>query len=443
MASGVFLPRAPGVSLRPSRRPAASRLLVSTLSRGGSRAPVTLVSSPVADSDAPPVQYRFTVNGAGGVAWRSDWSATPIAAVAPDALAPGTTYDVVVETRDALAPDADPEAAATAVTSATLAVPAENQPPTPAALAAPTPDVALGREGVVPLVSTLAADAEGDDVAYRFSVTDATGGSVWRSEWSPYPVAGLPADGLAPGAAYTVVVETQDALGATAPTGAPVTLSTPPDPPVLDPLPAPPPEPPAREPAPAPEVDAAPVPVDNGDAEVTVAEWADRVLARLAVRTGFPEEMVATREHRLALVAWAKSEGGGVGGHCGRFNPLNTKKLDADLGSVKVCRFATVDYPSIDAGVEAAVRTMRGRYQNRVVGALTNPLTTAEQVLTTLASWNAVGGNGGRLYPTNRCWACPGTHYLDNLLRTLASVRNTKSRGWYGDRVLRSTPTGR
>ncbi len=158
---------------------------------------------------------------------------------------------------------------------------------------------------------------------------------------------------------------------------------------------------------------------------------------RLAQVEGLPAGAVVTPEHRHALIAWARAEGGGVDPHCGRFNPLNTKLLNSDLGPTPVCArpgqtFATVDYPSLGHGVEAAVRTIRGQYQNRARAVLTNPNTSAEDVLRTIAhpEW----------YPGNACWACPGTTYEGSLLRNLAAVR-AGGPSWYGATPLRLTPS--
>ena len=84
----------------------------------------------------------------------------------------------------------------------------------------------------------------------------------------------------------------------------------------------------------------------TGDA--TVEQWAHQLLAALSVEP--------TEEHTVALIAFAWGEAGGMHGHLGRYNPLNTKRTDPDLAARPVAKGVTVDYASFDDGVEATAR---------------------------------------------------------------------------------------
>ncbi|MFZ4583839.1 MAG: NlpC/P60 family protein [Acidimicrobiia bacterium] len=143
-------------------------------------------------------------------------------------------------------------------------------------------------------------------------------------------------------------------------------------------------------------------------------QWAQFTLKSVAIGANRPETDVATSEHIVAMIAWAWAEGGGIKGNAGRFNPLNRRSADPSLGGVSSARGATSDYPTLDAGVEVAARTIEGQYQTRIRIALLNPATTADQVLYAIAHPNE--------YPGNKIWA-EAPNYWDMLQKVLAGTR--------------------
>jgi murein DD-endopeptidase MepM/ murein hydrolase activator NlpD len=83
---------------------------------------------------------------------------------------------------------------------------------------------------------------------------------------------------------------------------------------------------------------------------------------------------MVTQSKVISLVAWARAEGGGVNGHNGTFNPLNTKLDHDDLQGENQGNVATDSnsqgYPTFDIGVEAITRGIFGSYQKRIGSAL-------------------------------------------------------------------------
>lgn len=136
--------------------------------------------------------------------------------------------------------------------------------------------------------------------------------------------------------------------------------------------------------------------------------WAHDVLTGVAKERGVSAESVVTPENITFMLAWQKGEGGGTDGHCGRFNPLNTKYLKDGVKGEPACKkkgesFATVNYATYADGVAAVVYTITGKsapFQTRIADALTKGM-SAEDMAHVLAFPDEFGGD-------QKCWACPG-----------------------------------
>jgi hypothetical protein len=181
----------------------------------------------------------------------------------------------------------------------------------------------------------------------------------------------------------------------------------------------------------------------NTSPPYNVEMWATHLLKSLALRKNVSEATVVTKEHILAIVAFATIEGGGVDGHAGNFNLLNTKRHDPDLhatprGSEGGSRAnaglsggggggpATYDFPTFDAGIEANTRAMiASKYQSRLVTSLIDGSSTAIQFFQTLTYYDR--------YPGNLAWAAASdprqggdpVRYLNTLLDTLNKVNGS------------------
>jgi GDSL-like Lipase/Acylhydrolase family len=146
-----------------------------------------------------------------------------------------------------------------------------------------------------------------------------------------------------------------------------------------------------------------------------IEQWAISVLRNIALKSGKPEADIVTQEKVLALVAWAHAEGGGVDGHNGDFNPLNTKRSDPDVHGTNQGNAATDSnssaYPTFDQGVEAVTRAIFAKVQSRIGSALLSPNLTAEDLMSVIAGdfYSTTGKDVvNRLaaqYPGNLEWA--------------------------------------
>lgn len=109
----------------------------------------------------------------------------------------------------------------------------------------------------------------------------------------------------------------------------------------------------------------------------TIEQWAIHVLKNISRKSGVSEDIMVTQNKVIALIAWAKIEGGGVDGHNGTFNPLNTKSSYSDIGGVNQGNSSndtnSSGFSSFDAGVEAITRGLFNTYQKRIGSALLSP----------------------------------------------------------------------
>jgi hypothetical protein len=140
------------------------------------------------------------------------------------------------------------------------------------------------------------------------------------------------------------------------------------------------------------------------------------ILKRLAQKYNKPEGDLVTKEHVIALLAFADGEGGDIQ-NSSLFNPMNTSYRDADIAPIAYAaggRDGRQAYPSFDMGVEAYARHMSrpDQYQNRLGSTLSIANSTAEQFMSALTYFNK--------YPGNKTWATaalsnPDGYYKDRL----------------------------
>ena len=189
----------------------------------------------------------------------------------------------------------------------------------------------------------------------------------------------------------------------------------------------------------------------------SIEQWAISVLKNISLKSGLPESTMVTQQKTLALVAWAHAEGGGVDGHNGDFNPLNTKGGSGELGGVNQGNASTDSnsngFPTFDKGVEGITRGLFNRYQTRVGSTLIKPVMTPEELIEAVAGdfYSTTGSNSiNRLeaqYPGNKAWAMLSVtgfnygggigdraEYLDDMLGALEVVRGNYAK--YAGKLL-------
>lgn len=160
-------------------------------------------------------------------------------------------------------------------------------------------------------------------------------------------------------------------------------------------------------------------------------DWAVWTLKSIAMRTQTPQDNVVTREHIIALVAFAWGEGGGIQGHKGQFNPLNTNgwwRLFPELGGVPSGR-GTDDWPTFDAGVEASARALTSKTQGRLGQVLVKPNTTASDYFMALAS--------PELYAGNKNWSADDKQHISTYVSLTQRVTQNYDR--FAGEVMRSS----
>lgn len=154
-------------------------------------------------------------------------------------------------------------------------------------------------------------------------------------------------------------------------------------------------------------------------------QFAIHSLKALAATKGVQESDALTEQHVIAIVAFSVGEGGDIMNE-NIFNPLNHGILKNDNGIPipgKDPASGHVRYETFDDGVDANARVLNGTYQQRVSRALTDPNTTAAQVMEAWTYYTE--------YPGDRAWAGasePGTkgsaadNYYQGRLDLISSV---------------------
>jgi lysophospholipase L1-like esterase len=188
-----------------------------------------------------------------------------------------------------------------------------------------------------------------------------------------------------------------------------------------------------------------------------IEQWAISVLKNISKKSGIVESRMVTQEKVLALVAWANAEGGGVNGHNGDFNPLNTKLGHDDLDGANQGDASNDSnsngFPTFDKGVEASTRAMFTRTQSRIGTAILSDSFKAEDFIQVIAGdfYSTTGKNWiNRLedqYPGNAAWATLSitgynygggigdrAKYIKAMLGSVQDVRNNYAK--YAQRLL-------
>ncbi len=136
------------------------------------------------------------------------------------------------------------------------------------------------------------------------------------------------------------------------------------------------------------------------------------ILQDIAQTLGLPQADTVTQAHVDAMVAWAWKEGGNSGnnGNNESFNVWNTGlSIPSLLSSTSTGAFGS--FKSFDAGVEANTISMLGSYQSRIGAVLSDPNSSAQEVLYTIAYYQDYAGNLG--------WtasASPSSYYNDMMV---------------------------
>lgn len=141
------------------------------------------------------------------------------------------------------------------------------------------------------------------------------------------------------------------------------------------------------------------------------------VLEDVASKVKAPATNAVTQQHVLALVAWAYAEGGNIANTSGIFNPWNTGLDRPDLLIGGHSASGVQGFKSFDAGVEASAITMTAPNQSRIGSVLTNPTSSASDVLSAIANYPN--------YPGNQEWAgAPIPTYLSSLMANLQQAQS-------------------
>ena len=125
-------------------------------------------------------------------------------------------------------------------------------------------------------------------------------------------------------------------------------------------------------------------------------EFMIEVLKDIAQKTGKSASDTVTKEHVLALVAFADGEGGDIN-NGDLFNPLNTGVNDPTLIAGAHSGSGVQSFKSFDDGVEATARGLTDGGHTRLSAALTDPNSTAEQFMYAITYFQK--------YPGNTIWA--------------------------------------
>ncbi len=138
---------------------------------------------------------------------------------------------------------------------------------------------------------------------------------------------------------------------------------------------------------------------DNGkvyhsglNAPYILEQWAIHVLKALAQKQGVDESNTVTKEHVVALLAFALGEGGDIMNQ-DLYNPLNTGINAPELIDGAHRGDGVQAFKSFDAGVEATARTMLGNYQNRLAKTLSKKDSSATDFMRALTYYNRYKGN--------------------------------------------------
>jgi hypothetical protein len=157
---------------------------------------------------------------------------------------------------------------------------------------------------------------------------------------------------------------------------------------------------------------------------VTRERWARELLARLPAPDGF--------EQVVAIVAWAAAEN-----TTAAWNPLATT-MPAP-GSTRFNAVGVQNYPSLDVGLDATVRTLRLRHYTAIVDALRRGA-PARQVLEAVAAspWGTGEAAVRALEPTLRGWPRTGQILVygpgePDLPRERPAVRAVTNPNWVED----------
>jgi hypothetical protein len=157
-------------------------------------------------------------------------------------------------------------------------------------------------------------------------------------------------------------------------------------------------------------------------------EFIVNVLQDIAQKLNVPASDAVTQEHVVAMTAWAYAEGGNIA-NSGAFNLWNTGLLSRpDLVSGGTNASGLESFVSFNAGVEANAISMTDSNQNRIGKIVTQPNSTASQVLHTIAYYDETSGDqawawGNSPDDPNAVLQFNHTTYITSLLDNLHDTR--------------------
>lgn len=174
-------------------------------------------------------------------------------------------------------------------------------------------------------------------------------------------------------------------------------------------------------------------------------QFAIETLKAVAHKRNVPSSNTVTKEHVIALLAFAWGEGGDINNRW-LYNPLNTGLNAPELIDGTGAGDGTQSFKSFDAGVEATARTMVGNNQERLATTLIDPNTTAEQFMHALTYFSEYAGNkfwAAASLPPNQDSYYRGRirlvqHVINNYNDVAAVVIGTPAQERNGDNIRRT-----
>lgn len=162
-------------------------------------------------------------------------------------------------------------------------------------------------------------------------------------------------------------------------------------------------------------------------------DYVINILKDVAKKLNVPEESAVTQEHVTALIAWAYAEGGNIA-NTGAFNIWNTGLLiRPDLVAGATNASGVQAFKSFDAGVEANAISVVSGNQNRIGKIITQPNSTAEQVIHAVAYYDETSGDqawawGPRPNEPAQVLEYNHTYYINTMTSTLRQTRSQYSK---------------
>jgi hypothetical protein len=157
------------------------------------------------------------------------------------------------------------------------------------------------------------------------------------------------------------------------------------------------------------------------------------LLKDIAQVKGVPESSTVTQEHVIAMIAWQLQEGGNTHNTGNDFNLWNMGYLSSfpQLFTHGTSDGSQTGFVSYDAGIEGNTIEMTGSLQGRIGTVLSNPGSSAADVLKAISYPDLTPGNLAWAWGNKKTEAAAAeydhTNYYPSLLNDLASTRSNYS----------------